>query len=650
MLLRDRSPNETPTSEVLAFEDIVDVNTMKDIQISPDGRQYVYALGKSCKNGADGFLSSIWIGETLGGASRQLTSGDYHDWEPRWSPDGRHLLFLSDRQDRGKTANIYLLSLSGGEPMALTKLKRGVGCPRWSPNGKFIAFLSADEPSEEDKKREEDKDDAQVYGENLVLARLRVVNVGSKAITTVVARDFDICELVWYPTGEEILFSTRKEPSINSMDAGMTIRKVSSCGAGLKDVVAWKSGIRSIGFIGSSVAFLAAVVHATSSSTALWKIVDGEAQRVVAGDTSCVSACAFNIGRSGIAAVRISEDLANRLVFYLESEQHVETVDEDGNDILLEGAIDAYDVHVDDETTVVFSHNGPNRAPEVWMGKGTGKTIRVCQISHHNEHFLRYKYGKVEEMRWTSTDKLDVQGVVVYPTSGNAPYPTILLIHGGPYGRTAFEFHVTWSRWAQMLAQRGYLILMPNYRGSSGRGEPFASLVRGHVGEGDWEDCNSMVDVAIERGLADPSRLGLGGWSQGGFLTAWAVSQTTRFKAAVMGAGVSDWSMMTSTSDMESFELECTGSAPWDGLEKRTDIKHSPLSYMTHPTTPTLILHGREDERVPYSQATAFHRALIARNVPVKLVAYPREPHGVQERNHQLDILSRVVNWFELYV
>ncbi len=174
------------------------------------------------------------------------------------------------------------------------------------------------------------------------------------------------------------------------------------------------------------------------------------------------------------------------------------------------------------------------------------------------------------------------------------------------------------SSWAQYLAAHGYAILMPNYRGGVGHGHRFAINARGNVGEGDFPDVLSGVDAAIERGIADPERLGIGGWSQGGFMTAWAVGHTTRFKAGVMGAGVSDWNMMTLTSDLPTFECVLGGSRPWDGIDRDRAAEVSPIYFAANATTPLLMLHGKNDERVPVSQAIGFERALRERNVPTQ--------------------------------
>ncbi|KAJ2963910.1 hypothetical protein NQZ79_g1174 [Umbelopsis isabellina] len=642
--------SEFKSSEPVSLEDIVEANTIKDIQISPNGVYYIYVLGKNYKVGTDGYQTSLWLGRTAGGSTRQLTSGENNDWRPLWSPDSQQILFLSDRQERAKTANLYLLSLQGGEPIPLTNLKKGVQSPAWSPNGRYVAFASVDEPSTEDKEKEDNKDDAVIEGEDLDFARLRLLNIRSKDIQQLTFNDFDVCDIAWSSDGKQLLFSTREEPNENSRSIGMRIQTVNIDGSNLTCVFEKQSTINSIGYIGDEIGYTANTTDTTNSSVSLWKLTNGAPKRILAGDHNCVEYSHFGVSNNGIAAVGIADNLGWSITLYGDKPTSIHLEDKKGTDMLKNGYVGGFHVRITNQTVLVLTYIDPHRPIEIWIARGEGYKLTAEQITHHNDNLLKYEYGSTERMRWVSSGKIDVYGAMIRPTTGKAPYPTILYVHGGPYGRIGLDLQVGVFRWGQMLAQRGYLVLLPNYRGSSGRGEHFASLVRGAVGTGDWDDCMSMVDTAIDRGLADSTRLGIGGWSQGGYMTAWTVSQTNRFKAAVMGAGISDWSMMAGTSDMEAFQSEIAGSPPWVDLKKRVDLSHSPLTYMTNPTTPTLILHGMEDVRVPHSQATMFYRAMKAHKATAKLVSYPREPHAPRERLHQLDILNRAVDWFEKYV
>ena len=224
------------------------------------------------------------------------------------------------------------------------------------------------------------------------------------------------------------------------------------------------------------------------------------------------------------------------------------------------------------------------------------------------------------------------------------------LVHGGPYGRSADALHLSWSRWGQWLATVGYAVLLPNPRGGLGHGHDFAARVAGEVGIGDWSDVKAGIELLVAEGVADPDRLGIGGWSQGGYMTAWAVGQTAMFKAGIMGAGVSDWGMMTATSDLPHFEMMLGGSADWEGVGPHRHDALSPISFAGGVTTPVLVLHGEKDDRVPVGQGRYFAQALRERGTPYELVVYPREPHGIRERNHQLDLLRRVRRWVDRWL
>jgi dipeptidyl aminopeptidase/acylaminoacyl peptidase len=272
-------------------------------------------------------------------------------------------------------------------------------------------------------------------------------------------------------------------------------------------------------------------------------------------------------------------------------------------------------------------------------------------LSDHGQEAEDIVLGSVEALHCAAADGLALDAVVIRPPNGGeGPWPTAVLVHGGPYGRSGLWSHVHPLDWGQLLATNGYAVVMPNYRGGYGHGNAFAVSVRGDMGGAEWGDVMSIVDAAVEAGIADPDRMGIGGWSQGGFLTAWAVTATDRFKVGVMGAGVSDWGMLAATSDLPRFEAALGGGNPWDGPGPHPADAHSPISYASRRTTPLLMLHGAEDERVPISQANAFRLAMVGQPAPLQLVSYPREPHGIRERRHQVDVQQRVLDWFNRFV
>jgi dipeptidyl aminopeptidase/acylaminoacyl peptidase len=205
---------------------------------------------------------------------------------------------------------------------------------------------------------------------------------------------------------------------------------------------------------------------------------------------------------------------------------------------------------------------------------------------------------------------------------------------------------VSWGSWGQWLAAAGFAAFCPNPRGSQGHGQEFAAMVSGAVGQDEWTDILAGIDALVADGVAAPDRLGIAGWSHGGFMAAWAVSQVSRFRAAVMGAGIADWSMQVGVGELGRTEAGLSGSCGWEGPGPHRHDRLSPISYAAKVATPVLILHGEDDTNVPVGQAVYFHRALMQFGAEHDLVIYPRENHSPTERAHQIDVLERTRAWF----
>jgi dipeptidyl aminopeptidase/acylaminoacyl peptidase len=296
----------------------------------------------------------------------------------------------------------------------------------------------------------------------------------------------------------------------------------------------------------------------------------------------------------------------------------------------------------------VWDH--PDRPAEVWAGPPDGEWRCLTDLGRALRDVA---IGPRARLGWTAADGLELDGMLVLPPAaapGDGPHPLVTIVHGGPYGRVSDTAVTRSVLSAQWVATLGYAVFLPNPRGGSGRGPAFAASVAGAVGVADWSDVESGIDRLVADGVADPSRLAIMGWSQGGFMTAWAIGQTDRFRAGVMGAGVSDWGMMVAESNAPTFESMLGGSTGWEGPGPHRHDELSPISYAHRIRTPLLILHGENDERVPASQGRFMARALRAHGTPYELVVYPREPHGVRERAHVLDIHRRVAAWLERWL
>jgi dipeptidyl aminopeptidase/acylaminoacyl peptidase len=250
-----------------------------------------------------------------------------------------------------------------------------------------------------------------------------------------------------------------------------------------------------------------------------------------------------------------------------------------------------------------------------------------------------------ETVRYPSFDGREIEGALLKPAGWAAGQrlPLVVLVHGGPTGRWRDRF----ESWGQLLAARGFLVLYPNPRGSTGYGHAFVESNRADWGGGDFKDVMAGVDLLVKRGLADPERLGIGGWSYGGYLSAWAITQTRRFKAAVIGAGLSDLASEFGTEDGPAYD-EWFYGLPYEHLDRFQ--KSSPITHVKSARTPSLILQGENDVTDPVGQSQQLYRALKHYGVPAELVLYPREGHGLREEKHLLDRLNRIVAWYEKYL
>ncbi|MEU0883176.1 prolyl oligopeptidase family serine peptidase [Lentzea sp. NPDC005914] len=252
----------------------------------------------------------------------------------------------------------------------------------------------------------------------------------------------------------------------------------------------------------------------------------------------------------------------------------------------------------------------------------------------HADQLGDVEWGVQERLRYRARDGLDLDGLLVLPpnkTRRDGPFPLITLIHGGPYDRWSDDFQLHWVPSAQWFAHQGFASFLPNPRGSLGRGHEFAAAVAGRVGQEEWHDVETGIDLLVEQGVADPDRLGISGWSHGGFMAAWATTRTDRFKAALVGAGISDWPKLIEKGEWGTFEA-ALGDSP----------EHSPLTYADRIRTPLLIVHGAEDTNVPLEQAELLHRAVRHS----ELVVYPGEGHSLKAREHRLDLLNRARRLF----
>jgi dipeptidyl aminopeptidase/acylaminoacyl peptidase len=261
-----------------------------------------------------------------------------------------------------------------------------------------------------------------------------------------------------------------------------------------------------------------------------------------------------------------------------------------------------------------------------------------------------FNLGKSEVIRWKSKDGAEIEGLLIYPAGyeQGKRYPMAVFVHGGPSGVWTQGFPGTWGNFGHVWAGNGWACFYPNIRGSSAYGEKFLLSNVKDWGGADYQDIQTGIDNLIAKGIADPDKLAQSGWSYGGYMTAWTLTQTNRFKAVMVGAGLTDMFSMYSTDDLQRILDGYFGGEPWDQLDQYR--RASAMTYIKQAKTPTLIQHGGADLRVPNGQSWELYMGLKKNHVPVELAFFPREPHGLQEPRHQLDKMRREYAWFSKYV
>ncbi len=277
----------------------------------------------------------------------------------------------------------------------------------------------------------------------------------------------------------------------------------------------------------------------------------------------------------------------------------------------------------------------------------------LSRISDTRPELRGIEWGTQERLSYKASDGLVLDGLLILPAGrsrADGPFPLVTLVHGGPDDRYADEFVLSFHTPGQWLAAAGYAVFLPNPRGGTGHGREFSAAVVGDLGGAEWSDILEGIDMLVAAGVADPDRLGITGPSHGGFMTAWAVGQTDRVKAALMNAGISDWGMIAGTGEYGAMDGVLAGSFGWEGTGPHPHDRVSPISFASKVRTPVLIVHGEDDTNVPLAQAIYFHRALSQYGAEHELVVYPREGHGLRERNHQRDLLLRTRAWFDRWL
>lgn len=538
-------------------------------------------------------------------------------------------------------------------PLTSTDCEKGIAKFAWSREGKYIAYLNSDERTTEMKAKDWKKDDAMVYGEAWEYARLRTVKVTTKKMTTRVSGNFHVYDFAWSPDSTSIAYATQSTPESTSANTDGTwiefikletqrVLKLAHFPAPVEDLCWIKPDVWWRATYDLTSVLSSRSVYRLDMASKTWS-------RHVFGKDNC--ACTWGLPPG---MQRVSE---NYLVVQVQSglADQLHTLPEKA--LLYEDLSEIKSWHAafrDGETVLAIvrsSASVPNEVYSIFEGE------TVC-LSNHGKEVAELDIATSEPCYATAQDGTGLDGVLIIPKNYDLPkpWPTIVLVHGGPYQRVSCGFDLPFINWSPWFASAGYAVLCVNYRGGSSHGEAYAAGLRRAAGTTDYSDVIDLVKAGIERGIVHQDKVGIAGWSYGGYLAYLAVTRdlTFHFQAAMCGAGIVDWDLMIMTSDDHLFGAQLAGHTPWDvGVENTRNRKGSALWHMQDIKTPILILHGENDADVPVSQARAFHKGCLQRGVACELVVYPRQGHGMfppWERAHYVDMLERMKRFFDKHL
>ncbi|HEY0512393.1 MAG TPA: S9 family peptidase [Thermoanaerobaculia bacterium] len=660
LTLSPASPLAAEGPRPLRVDDIFALKAVGDPQLSPDGRWVAYAV-RALDPKADSADTDLYMLPFEGGAPLRLTSSPKPETRPRFSPDGRFIAFLSGRE--GKKSQVWLLDRRGGEAVKLTDFKADVSDLAWSPDGKRLALVVGDiDPDDVDDANAGDKaagagaEGPAKTPKPIVIRRLQFLRDGegflrelrqhlyafdvtTRTGTQITSGPFDDGEPAWSPDGKRIAFTSNRTQDPDANDNSDIFVVEARAGQAPRAVTTAPTADRAPAFSpdGKWIAYVAG-----GDPKDIWYATNHLAVVPVAGGEPRALTQALD---RNVESPRFSPD--GKSVYFLLEEggnQHLARVPVSGGAVerVVDGerTLQAYSMSPHGEIAVLEST--PQRPAEISIVAG-GSLRRLTTV---NDDFLKgIRLGEVKRFQATSADGTRIDAFLTLPPDARpgVRLPTILRIHGGPTAQYDTGFQTEW----QMLAAHGYAVVAANPRGSMGYGSAFSRAIWADWGNKDYQDVMAAVDGAIAMGVADPDRLGVGGWSYGGILTDHVLTRTGRFKAATSGASEVNY-LANYGTDHYQREWEAELGLPWQHPEQWTRI--SPFFQVEKITTPTLILGGAEDVNVPLLNAEQFYQALRRLGRDTELVIYPGQNHGIAKPSYQKDRYERYLAWYGKYL
>ncbi len=619
--------------------------------ISPDGSWVAFVVEEppDTSRGERRSNSDIWIVDFKGEHEAQpFAFSAAKEFSPLWSPDGQWIAFLSDRGEDGK-CQLYRIRVAGGEAERVTDFKEGVNSFTWSPDGERFAVIATDPVPEEVEHLREQGDDERVIDTEDRFGRLWIIDSSTADGEAVTPENLHVQSVDWSPDGTRVAMIVSDRPTSDEMYWHSRLEVLNIYSGEQKVLSNDAQGPPVWSPDGGSIAFSYLLKHPeVTVCPSVIAVIDagGKNRRLLGRNHRSSFRSPKWLPDSDKLVVFEMAGVRGRLAFLSVTDDEVEPFEE----LLIPYyGWNVFDVSSDGSRLVTMKGDTKSR-PDVWSIE-RGWFGKKRKLTNMNPWIAERTLPDTQVVKWRSKDGTEIEGVLFLPpgfAKGNR-YPAVVCVHGGPMWAWWLGWHGTWHEWPIPLACRGFVVLLPNPRGSLGYGVGFARANFDDWGGGDGEDILSGTDFLVEKGYADPERIGIGGWSYGGYLSSWMVTQTKRFAAAVVGAGVTNLFSFHGTTDITPTFLEMYFR---DIAYHRPDSyrNHSAINFVHQTKTPTLVVHGEDDVRVPVGQAYEFYRGLRQVGVPTELVTYPREGHAFREIYHQIDLVDRIIDWFERYL
>ncbi|MEO8028785.1 MAG: S9 family peptidase [Bryobacteraceae bacterium] len=613
------------SAQILTPEQAMQTRRLNDLRFSPDGTRIAFVVAEPPKGAVN--ASHIWVADVAGGKSRQFTSSAAGERSPRWSPDGKWLAFLSARDGGSK---LFRMAADGGEASPLFRGKYNVGAFDWSPDGKSIAFTAAEPSTDAAEKKVTDKDDAKVADDPAKRPRLWVLDIESGKPKAIGTAGWQVGEFVWMRDGAHLLVSATPTPS--DIEWTESIWQAPVGGGDWKQFATPPKpfGRLQLSPDGRNLAVVATRKDGPSPHDLWVASTDKPVFRNLTASSIDRPVESYAWSGNGELAAIVERGFHTELVRV--------PVDTGSTPRAVPAGTNPSSVAVHGDA-IAFAGETAASLPDAYI---LGANGAVRKLSDVHSSWRNSKLAKLELLKYKSFDGLEIEAGLLRP-DGGTNLPTVVYIHGGPTGRWRDGF----DQWQQLLAARGYAVFAPNIRGSAGYGHKFIESNRNDWGGADFKDVMAGVDDMVKRGIADPNRMCIGGWSYGGYMSEWAITQTNRFKCAIAGAGLSDLASEFGTENGASYDRWFFGT-PYEHLADFQ--KSSPITFIKNAKTPTLILQGEADTTDPIGQSEQLYRGLKAYGVEAQLVLYPREGHGIREEKHRIDLLNRMIAWFDKYL